>query len=50
MDTFLVRTLLVPATVILLGRRNWWPSAMGRAPESERHPARGLEPAPGGES
>jgi len=30
MDTFLVRTLLVPATVILLGRRNWWPSAMGR--------------------
>ena len=48
MDTFLVRTLLVPATVILLGRRNWWPSAMGRAPESERHSARGLEPAPGG--
>jgi putative drug exporter of the RND superfamily len=30
MDTFLVRTLLVPATVILLGRRNWWPSAMSR--------------------
>ncbi len=35
MDTFLVRTLLVPATVILLGRWNWWPSAMGRA--AERH-------------
>jgi RND superfamily putative drug exporter len=33
MDTFLVRTLLVPATVILLGRRNWWPSAMSRADE-----------------
>ena len=31
MDTFLVRTLLVPSTVILLGRWNWWPSAMGRA-------------------
>jgi RND superfamily putative drug exporter len=31
MDTFLVRTLLVPATVTLLGRRNWWPSAMARA-------------------
>jgi RND superfamily putative drug exporter len=30
MDTFLVRTLLVPATVILLGRRNWWPSTMSR--------------------
>jgi RND superfamily putative drug exporter len=26
MDTFLVRTLLVPSTVILLGRLNWWPS------------------------
>jgi len=36
MDTFLVRTLLVPATVILLGRRNWWPSSMGRAERSRR--------------
>jgi putative drug exporter of the RND superfamily len=26
MDTFLVRTLLVPSTVVLLGRWNWWPS------------------------
>ena len=25
MDTFLVRTLLVPSTVVLLGRANWWP-------------------------
>jgi putative drug exporter of the RND superfamily len=30
MDTFLVRTLLVPPTVLLLGRWNWWPSRMGR--------------------
>jgi RND superfamily putative drug exporter len=30
MDTFLVRTLLVPSTVILLGRWNWWPSRIGR--------------------
>ncbi len=37
MDTFLVRTLLVPATVILLGRRNWWPSAMARAGEPRPH-------------
>jgi RND superfamily putative drug exporter len=36
MDTFLVRTLLVPATVVLLGRWNWWPSRMSRAHE---HPA-----------
>ncbi|HLX77701.1 MAG TPA: MMPL family transporter, partial [Acidimicrobiales bacterium] len=30
MDTFLVRTLLVPSTVALLGRWNWWPARMGR--------------------
>ena len=28
MDTFLVRTVLVPATVSLLGRWNWWPSKL----------------------
>jgi putative drug exporter of the RND superfamily len=26
MDTFLVRTLLVPSTVAILGKWNWWPS------------------------
>ena len=29
-DTFIVRTVLVPSTVELLGRWNWWPSRMGR--------------------
>ena len=33
MDTFLVRTLLVPSTVVLLGRWNWWPSKMSRQPD-----------------
>jgi putative drug exporter of the RND superfamily len=28
MDTFLVRTLLVPSTVVLLGKWNWWPSTL----------------------
>ena len=28
MDTFLIRTLLVPAIVVLLGRWNWWPSPL----------------------
>jgi len=28
LDTFVVRTVLVPAAVKLLGRWNWWPSAM----------------------
>jgi RND superfamily putative drug exporter len=32
MDTFLVRTLLVPATAVLIGRWNWWPSRLCRVP------------------
>jgi len=31
MDTFIVRTVLVPCTVILIGRWNWWPSKLSRA-------------------
>jgi RND superfamily putative drug exporter len=30
LDTFLVRTMLVPSTVVLLGRWNWWPSSLSR--------------------
>lgn len=29
-DTFLVRTLMVPAIVVLCGRFNWWPSHLAR--------------------
>ncbi len=40
MDTFLIRTLLIPSTVVLLGRWNWWPSTLARtapaAPTIER--------------
>ncbi len=28
LDTFFVRTLLVPSVVVLLGRWNWWPSRL----------------------
>ncbi len=35
MDTFLVRTLFVPATVVLLGKWNWWPSKHGSWVEAE---------------
>ncbi len=38
MDTFIVRTILVPCTVVLLGRWNWWPSKLSR-----------VEVQPGGE-
>jgi putative drug exporter of the RND superfamily len=40
MDTFLVRTLLVPSTVAILGRWNWWPSDL-----HDRHLDREQEPA-----
>jgi len=43
MDAFGVRTLLVPSTVALLGRWNWWPSRYGvpagAAPDPEPIPA-----------
>ena len=42
MDTFLVRTLLVPSAVVLIGRWNWWPSALARA-----RPAAGRDGDPG---
>jgi RND superfamily putative drug exporter len=42
MDTFLVRTLLVPSVVSLLGRWNWWPAAVGR-----RHASTGPRPRSG---
>jgi RND superfamily putative drug exporter len=51
MDTFLVRTLLVPSTVVLLGRWNWWPSRMSAAapaPPAPQPPAR--RDGPGGQA
>jgi len=41
LDTFAVRTLLVPSIVVLLGRWNWWPSRLARPSGAERG-----EPAP----
>jgi RND superfamily putative drug exporter len=36
MDTFLIRTLLVPSMVALLGRWNWWPSQLYHASLDEQ--------------
>jgi RND superfamily putative drug exporter len=36
LDTFFVRTLLVPSVAVLLGRWNWWPSRLSR--EDHRGP------------
>ncbi|MGY1688987.1 MMPL family transporter [Geodermatophilus sp. SYSU D01105] len=43
LDTFVVRSLLVPAAVTLLGDRVWWPGRLARGPvrpAPEREPAR----------
>ena len=32
LDTVVVRSLLVPALVLDLGRRAWWPSRLSRRP------------------
>jgi putative drug exporter of the RND superfamily len=40
LDTFLVRTIAVPAMAVLVGRTNWWPSRSGprrNAPARELH-------------
>jgi RND superfamily putative drug exporter len=47
MDTFLVRTLLVPSVVMLLGRWNWWPSHLAAAPHHRPDAGLGTAPAPG---
>jgi RND superfamily putative drug exporter len=39
LDTFFVRTLLVPAIVVLCGRYNWWPSKLARATPRVTAPA-----------
>ena len=35
LDTFFVRTLLVPSIAVLLGRWNWWPGRMSRPTDSQ---------------
>jgi hypothetical protein len=53
LDTFVVRTLLVPSVAVLFGRWNWWPSRLAQTdrdhgsalPDLEwmiGHPAGGL--------
>jgi putative drug exporter of the RND superfamily len=37
MDTFVVRTLLVPSAAVLLGRWNWWPSRLDSSTSPAPH-------------
>jgi putative drug exporter of the RND superfamily len=36
-DTFIVRSLLVPALVLEIGDRVWWPSALAHGAGQRRH-------------
>lgn len=42
LDTFVVRTITVPALAVLMGRANWWPSGRGR----KRRPSQASSPEP----
>ena len=44
LDTFLVRTITVPAMAVLVGRANWWPSRSGprREPPARRFARAGI--------
>ncbi len=50
LDTFIVRTIMVPAAVELIGDRIWWPSTpqAGGALREDTGVEPGPEPAPGG--
>jgi RND superfamily putative drug exporter len=39
LDTFFVRTLLVPSIAMLLGRWNWWPARLSRPSADSEAPA-----------
>lgn len=39
LDTFVVRTVVVPSIVVLLGRWNWWPSRLSRPSPVEEEAA-----------
>jgi RND superfamily putative drug exporter len=43
LDTFLVRTITVPAMAVLVGNANWWPSRPPHAPPGQTQPV----PTPG---
>ena len=47
LDTFLVRTITVPAIASMVGRANWWPSRVGVRRSISRSPAGHAEPQPG---
>lgn len=48
LDTFIVRTITVPATAVLIGDRNWWPSRTPRQMLEADRPRRRMRRAAAG--
>src|SRR5699024_12351351 len=46
LDTFVVRTLLVPTLALAIGRAIWWPSRLARREAEAAQEARGTSPSP----
>jgi RND superfamily putative drug exporter len=46
LDTFIVRSVLVPALVLWAGPRVWWPSSLARREEPRQAPAPAVRPQP----
>ncbi|BBZ47088.1 MMPL/RND family transporter [Mycobacterium parmense] len=46
LDTFVVRTITVPALAVLVGRNNWWPSGWRERRRMAKGPSRRRSPAP----
>jgi RND superfamily putative drug exporter len=40
LDTLIVRSVLVTALNLDVGRHMWWPSSLANTPDSERQPRR----------
>ncbi len=47
LDTFLVRSILVPSIALDLGDKFWWPSTLGRGGAGDVRPAAAATPADG---
>jgi RND superfamily putative drug exporter len=48
LDTFVVRTITVPALAVLVGKANWWPSKWESGPTAPRPKPAVEEPVPAG--
>lgn len=44
LDAFVIRMLLLPALMLLLGEANWWPSRTARRPKAPAEPLPGARP------